>query len=169
MVPKAKYALYTSLVSTVFALSLLLGPLIGGAINDNTTWRWVFLLNAPAGAIAIGLLLLTIPNNFPRHNQPSEENKKFLQLFAKSSLQRLDLFGTFMLLAASMLFVASLQTVGINHSWSSATFLAMVIISCALWIFFFCWECYITGKNDVIEPVFPWRFLKNRIWIGTLV
>ncbi|KAI4166361.1 MAG: hypothetical protein LQ342_000251 [Letrouitia transgressa] len=45
LVPQTEYAAYTALVSAVFALSLLLGPLLGGAINNHTTWRWVFLLN----------------------------------------------------------------------------------------------------------------------------
>jgi len=39
-----KFAPYSSLLSVVFALALLLGPLLGGAINVYTTWRWVFLL-----------------------------------------------------------------------------------------------------------------------------
>lgn len=44
MVPPSKYPTYTSVVSAIFAISLLLGPLIGGAINNHTTWRWVFIL-----------------------------------------------------------------------------------------------------------------------------
>lgn len=48
MVPSSKYPTYTSVVSAIFALSLLLGPLIGGAINNHTTWRWVFILKYAA-------------------------------------------------------------------------------------------------------------------------
>ena len=43
-VPLPKFAKYTSIISAVFALAYLVGPLLGGAINNNTTWRWVFLL-----------------------------------------------------------------------------------------------------------------------------
>ena len=44
MVPPAKYATYVTVITSVFAISSVLGPLLGGAIADNTTWRWVFLL-----------------------------------------------------------------------------------------------------------------------------
>lgn len=37
-----KLAFYSGVVSSVFALANLLGPLIGGAISDHTTWRWIF-------------------------------------------------------------------------------------------------------------------------------
>ena len=44
LVPEEKYAKYTSSVSVVYSISLLLGPIFGGAISQNSTWRWVFLL-----------------------------------------------------------------------------------------------------------------------------
>lgn len=42
IVPKEKIPLYGSFYSVAVAVSTLLGPLLGGAINDTTTWRWVF-------------------------------------------------------------------------------------------------------------------------------
>lgn len=48
MVPPAKLATYVSIVTSVFAISSVLGPLLGGAINDSTTWRWVFYLKSDA-------------------------------------------------------------------------------------------------------------------------
>ena len=44
LVPPAKYATNTSVVALAYALSQVLGPLLGGAISDHSTWRWVFLL-----------------------------------------------------------------------------------------------------------------------------
>lgn len=42
MVPPDKYATYISIMSSTFILSSVLGPILGGAITDHTTWRWVF-------------------------------------------------------------------------------------------------------------------------------
>ena len=44
MVPESKYAAYTSLISTVFAVTYLIGPLLGGLIDNHGAWRWIFLL-----------------------------------------------------------------------------------------------------------------------------
>jgi len=47
MVPPEKFGMYMGIISGVFALSSILGPVLGGVINDKTTWRWVFLLKYP--------------------------------------------------------------------------------------------------------------------------
>ena len=44
MVPATKYAMYGSITSFAFAIVYLLGPMLGGLINEHTTWRWIFLL-----------------------------------------------------------------------------------------------------------------------------
>ncbi len=44
LVPPSKFADYTALVTAVVTFALAAGPLLGGAISDNTTWRWTFLL-----------------------------------------------------------------------------------------------------------------------------
>lgn len=44
MVPSEQYAKFTGLVAIVFVFSLLLGPIFGGLITQNGTWRWIFLL-----------------------------------------------------------------------------------------------------------------------------
>ena len=44
MVPEPKFAAYSSLVAMVFAFAYLLGPLLGGLIDNHGAWRWIFLL-----------------------------------------------------------------------------------------------------------------------------
>jgi MFS family permease len=39
-----KIGLYTGILSSVFAIASLLGPILGGVIVDNTSWRWVFFI-----------------------------------------------------------------------------------------------------------------------------
>ncbi len=46
MVATESYGLYASILSSTFVLSFLLGPLLGGWISNNTTWRWIFLLKS---------------------------------------------------------------------------------------------------------------------------
>jgi MFS family permease len=44
VIPPLKFGKYMGIISSVFAFSGILSPLLGGAINDHTTWRWVFWL-----------------------------------------------------------------------------------------------------------------------------
>jgi len=44
MAPTEKYALYAAIISATSALASLLGPILGGLINNHTNWKWVFLL-----------------------------------------------------------------------------------------------------------------------------
>lgn len=42
MVTLEKVGLYSAIISSVFALSNLLGPVLGGVITDQSSWRWIF-------------------------------------------------------------------------------------------------------------------------------
>lgn len=45
MVPPEKFGAYNALASSTIGISFLLGPLIGGAINNTQKlWRWIFLI-----------------------------------------------------------------------------------------------------------------------------
>jgi MFS family permease len=44
LVPKTEYGKLIGVISSVYALGSVLGPILGGVIATNTTWRWVFLL-----------------------------------------------------------------------------------------------------------------------------
>ncbi|XDG03758.1 hypothetical protein ABKA04_003373 [Annulohypoxylon sp. FPYF3050] len=63
MVPPAKYTLHYTILTVLYAFSMTLGPIVGGVINDRSSWIWVFLLNVPAGVVFnqidfLGALLL---------------------------------------------------------------------------------------------------------------
>ena len=45
MVPPEKFGAYNALASLTIGISFLLGPLVGGAINNKQNlWRWIFLI-----------------------------------------------------------------------------------------------------------------------------
>lgn len=47
--------------TTVFGVSGVVGPLAGGWLTDNISWRAAFLVNLPIGLIALAFLALTMP------------------------------------------------------------------------------------------------------------
>src|SRR5205823_10007785 len=61
IVPPRDRGRWQGLIGAVFASASIIGPAVGGFIVDNTTWRWIFLVNLPVGAIALVVIALTMP------------------------------------------------------------------------------------------------------------
>src|ERR671939_1488093 len=61
IVPPRDRGRYQGLIGSVFAASSIIGPLIGGFIVDNTSWRWIFYVNLPVGGLALAVILVTMP------------------------------------------------------------------------------------------------------------
>ena len=40
VVPLRKRALYSGLMTSMFGVSAVVGPLLGGAFTDKVSWRW---------------------------------------------------------------------------------------------------------------------------------
>lgn len=45
LVPLRERGNFIAIVLTVYSIGTTLGPFVGGAIVETTTWRWVFYLN----------------------------------------------------------------------------------------------------------------------------
>ncbi|HEY8394475.1 MAG TPA: MDR family MFS transporter [Thermaerobacter sp.] len=45
----------------VFGLSSVIGPWVGGLLTDHLSWRWVFYVNMPVGAVALYFLMRHMP------------------------------------------------------------------------------------------------------------
>ena len=89
-------------------LAPLLGPVTAGAILQFASWRWLFLVNLPVGALALTLAIFFLPND------RAETNPRDLDLFGLALLSPglvLFLYASdhirdrdgFVILAASML------------------------------------------------------------------
>src|SRR5204863_5535817 len=51
-----------SIVAVPAMLAPILGPTLGGLIVDNASWRWIFFVNLPIGAIAVVAALRILPS-----------------------------------------------------------------------------------------------------------
>jgi EmrB/QacA subfamily drug resistance transporter len=58
---------YMGILSSVFAISSVIGPFIGGFITDNLNWRWNFYVNIPFGILALIIIILKMPK-FKNHH-----------------------------------------------------------------------------------------------------
>jgi EmrB/QacA subfamily drug resistance transporter len=55
-------------VLSVAVVAPAIGPVLGGLLVDNTSWRWIFYVNLPIGAIALVLAVLWLREE--RHDNP---------------------------------------------------------------------------------------------------
>ncbi len=60
---------YQGLFGAVFGATSVLGPLLGGLFTEHLSWRWVFYVNLPVGAVALAVIaaVLHIPRRSTRH------------------------------------------------------------------------------------------------------
>lgn len=154
---------------TAGALGSLAGPLIGGGTSQNGQWRWAFLFCVPLGVATILLLLIVLPASFPHQGDPNYQHPTWRDRIARRSLARLDAAGAFLLLGATMLIVAVLLEGGLSIAWNSGPAIALFVVSGLMWIAFLGNEWFFTKHERTLEPIFPWRFIHNKPWMGVLL
>ncbi|KGO37543.1 Major facilitator superfamily domain, general substrate transporter [Penicillium expansum] len=141
-----KMPLYMGAMTSVFAIASLLGPILGGAIVDHTTWRWVFFLNGPGVAISLLILVPAIPNL----------GEKMIE---KEKLRRIDVIGGLLSLAWPILLIFALEEGGQAYPWKSSVIIGTLVGSGVGIFVFGIYEQHVQ-KQAKQEPMLPIGLLK---------
>ena len=159
-VPLAKRPLYLGIMMSTAQLGIVLGPLIGGALTQYTTWRWCFYINLPAGgACAILLLLIQIPSR--RAKLEAIEGKSIIFTFFK----KMDTIGFALFAPFAIQFLLALQWGGTKYAWSDSKIIGLFCGAAGTLCVFLVWEHRI-GDNAMI----PFSIIRQRIvWCSCLV
>ncbi|KAE8353172.1 major facilitator superfamily domain-containing protein [Aspergillus coremiiformis] len=164
IVPKSKLPIWGGMIGMAIACASLTGPLIGGVLALNSSWRWVFYVNLPPGAVAVTMLFMAMPAGFGSvAPKPITHLRPTLSLF-----RALDVMGSVLLLSGSFLLVAVLNETNLEFEWASGTAIGLLVVSGLSWMAFFIWEWLIDGRPGY-QPIFPRRFIFNRAWMGMLI
>ncbi|TVY75996.1 Efflux pump FUS6 [Lachnellula suecica] len=167
MVPVRKFPTYGALIMLILMCSVTFGPLLGGAINNNTTWRWIFWLNIPICTISLVILVFLLPERFPgQHKTVTTQGADHSRI--RGLLRTVDFIGATLLLGTCVLLITGMQQAAEGRSFSSRLVLPMLISSGVMLIAFFLWQRYIAERN-LPEPVFPWQLLTNRVYMGMIL
>ena len=121
------------LFSGVWGISSIFGPLAGGFITDQLSWRWVFLINLPVG-IAAAIIIGVALKEPPRHERPS-----------------IDYLGAIVLTGACTLLLLVLGDT--RSSWTIP--LVALVVALLLW--------FLRIERRARDPIVPLGLFRNRI------
>ncbi|XDG01194.1 hypothetical protein ABKA04_000809 [Annulohypoxylon sp. FPYF3050] len=127
VVPMDKLGICTGILSSVFALASLLGPILGGVISDQSTWRWIFWLNVPGIAVAFVIL-----GKFMNSGKSGQQ--------VRTSMKTMDIVGAFLSLTWAILLIFALQEGGKAYEWNSGVIIGTLVSGIAMLMVFALWE-----------------------------
>jgi EmrB/QacA subfamily drug resistance transporter len=114
IVPPRDRARYHGLFSATFGAGSILGPIAGGIIVDNTSWRWIFLVNVPIGVLAFVAISSLLPQGTRRQSHS------------------IDYSGAALLAAGTGLVLLGLVWGGQTYPWSSPEVIGAIAVGLAV-------------------------------------
>ena len=129
---------YMSYMMVVMMLATIGGPLLGGFITENFSWRWIFYINLPVGGAALVYIIST------------------LHLPAKRVNHRLDYLGGGLLAVAAISLVLLATWGGTEYPWASGQIIGLAVLAVAAAAAF----CMVELR--VAEPILPLHVFRNR-------
>ncbi|MEO7754554.1 MAG: MDR family MFS transporter [Terracoccus sp.] len=126
-------------VAGVWAASSVIGPTLGGVFVDFLSWRWIFFVNIPLGAIAAWVLMRRFHEDVTRVKH------------------RIDIAGAVLLTAGSSLVILGLLEGGVAWAWTSPQSITVLLGGVALLVGFGFVE------RHAAEPILPGWVLRHRL------
>lgn len=132
------------LFGAVFGLASVVGPYLGGLLTDSFSWRYVFYVNMPFGALALYVLLVHMP------------------LLHQPRRQAFDRAGAALLVVWTVPLVLALSWAGTTYAWASPEILGLFALAAAGLVAF-----YVVERRSP-APLFPIGLLRvpTFAWAG---
>lgn len=139
--PPNMAARLVGILSGVFGIAIVAGPLIGSTIVDVTTWRWIFFVNLPVGVVAIGLVLSTMG--------PMRPTTKFSRPF--------DALGAVLMATWVGTLIFALVEISSGWAWTDPRTIALlavalIVLPISLW-----------QEWRAADPLLPLRYFRIRL------
>ena len=133
-------------ISSVWGLASLIGPWVGGMLTDYVSWRWVFYINLPIGAIAMAVLATTL-RGIPRPARQPVVDWAGVALFAAG-------------VSAVLLGIVEAGRVG---SWSTIDVDALLVLGALVLVGF------VLVERRATDPIVPLGLFRNRMVVAAVV
>ncbi len=135
---------YQGLFTATFGLAGIAGPLLGGIITQALSWRWIFYVNLPIGALAFVMIRLGLRNL--KATQPP------------GHARRIDYLGTAWLTGLTTTLLLLLAWGGNEFPWISANTLLLGLLTLAFLVLFLWREAHAP------EPIIRLALFSNRVF-----
>jgi len=130
-------------LSSVWGIAAIVGPLLGGAFAEYFSWRWIFLVNLPVGALALALIGTFLHEEFERGHP------------------QIDYLGSVLVLTSVGAVIFGLLQGGQAWPWTSRQSIAVfatavVLLAATVW-----------AERRAAQPVMPGWLWRRRILAGS--
>ncbi len=131
---------YQGLFGAVFGVSSVIGPLLGGFFVQSLSWRWIFYVNLPIGAVALAVIAAVMPAT------------------GEHVHHKVDYLGTALMAGGVSCLILFLSLGGSTEPWGSATSIALAVGGVVLS------TAFVLVERRVEEPILPPRLFSNRVF-----
>src|SRR3984957_8943732 len=138
VIPPRERGRYQCYFGAVFGVASVIGPLVGGFLVDQASWRWVFYVNLPVGAVALIVI------------------NRVLRLDDVPHRAKIDILGSLLIVAGGSLFLVAVQDAGsaariTNTAWAFGI-PGLILVGLFVW-----WE------GRAAEPIIPLPLFRTRL------
>ncbi|KAL2830212.1 major facilitator superfamily transporter [Aspergillus cavernicola] len=153
-VPLRQRPIYTGAIGTMFGVSSVAGPLLGGAFTDHLTWRWCFYINLPLRGVTLAFIVFFFK---------APKSVKVVATF-KEQITQMDPFGSLLFMPGIICMLLALQWGGREYDWDNARTIALFVLFGILAMGFVVVQ-FISSDNATV----PVRVVKNwTVWGSSL-
>ncbi len=132
-------------LASVWGISSVLGPTLGGLFSQYLSWRWIFFVNVPVATLAVVMLVRHFSEDVVRRRH------------------RIDWAGAGTLTAGCALLILALLEGGVTWGWTSPQSLLVFAAGLALLVGF------VVVEARAAEPVLPlWVFARRTLVAANL-
>jgi EmrB/QacA subfamily drug resistance transporter len=133
---------YQGYFGAVFGVSTVIGPLLGGTLVDQVSWRWIFYVNLPIGLLALAVIAAV------------------LRARRTEAKPRVDYLAA--LIAAGLAAVVLYTSLGgTTYGWGAPQMIALIVTGIALL------GAFLVAERRASEPILPLRIFRNRVFAVT--